>query len=97
MDNKIAEQKAKQAFCLIDPKLNCKHCQWDLICKPRIDAILALIEQEQKPMVEALKEAIELIPHDIDNFFPMECNSKKCHHCLMRAKIDAVLPKGEGK
>lgn len=58
-------------------------------------------EQEQKPMVEALKEAqtelqIWLIANECD--CPGEghiCGRPRVYRTL--AKIDAVLPKGEGK
>lgn len=90
--DKIAEQKAKEAFCLKEPKLTCDNCRYPVICEKRVQAILDLIASEQKPMVDLLKRIqIELTyMNEVD--LSLTGEGKEC-----LAKIDAVLPKGEGK
>jgi hypothetical protein len=67
------------------------------------DCILALIASEQQPMVEALKDTLGLIDCiECDKYYNektrlFDHDPKKCDHCLLKAKIDAALAKGEGK
>lgn len=87
----IAEQQIVDVICTYKNK-DCVTCQLSrdcLIHNKMVPAILALIEQKQKPMVEALREARRLLSY-VD-----EDDSPSAPKVL--AKIDAVLPKGEGK
>jgi hypothetical protein len=97
MDKKIADKK-------IDPRICGIICQWSDTNQPKYctqkkhrcdkyTAILALIEQEQKPMVEALKEKKEIILETYTLYMPVDIVIRMLDSLI----ADAVLPKGEGK
>jgi hypothetical protein len=78
------KEKIARAMCeKQDPELNCKDCVRELVCAPIIDRLLALIEQENTGMREALEAAESIVNDSTDS---------RAAKCL--AKIDAVL---EGK
>ena len=59
-------EKIARAMCpKKDPELNCDDCVQELVCKPRIDALLALFTAETASMreaLEAVKKADEYLP-----------------------------------
>ena len=107
MDKKIAEIAKMILGCEDIPDGDCPFNrsikpidpQSKQICAEcRAKAILALIEQEQKPMVEALKgieERARLAKGKATGERPLKSATEACAWIAKEAA--AVLPKGEGK
>lgn len=87
MDKKIAEIVHEAIFKVT----GCKDLKADgmYLSKELEKAILALIAEEQKPMVEALKEAHKFIRNQYWD--------GSTAHLRIIDSINAVLPKGEGR